>query len=278
MKTVNKNQPLVSVIVPTKNSSRFLARCLNSVKSQTYKNIELIIVDNSSTDDTKEIAKRYTKLIFNKGPERSAQFNFGAKKAKGKYLYRIDSDFVLDLNVIEEAVKKCKEGFDGVLIHNTSDPSISFWSKIRKIERDCYRDDDLNVAVRFFPRAVFKALGGFNENFIAGEDYDFHNRFLKKGFKIGRIEPQETHIGEPKSLGEIAKKHYYYGKSIGDFIKENPSKAFKQLSPIRRSYIKHWKKFFPHPMLTLGFFVYQVTRYVSAGIGHLAIKVRRIAK
>ena len=71
---------LVSVIVPTKNSERTLAKCLDSIRNQTYKSIEIIVVDNNSIDSTKEIAKRFTKKVYNKGPERSV----GKKDFYGK--------------------------------------------------------------------------------------------------------------------------------------------------------------------------------------------------
>jgi GT2 family glycosyltransferase len=106
----------------------------------------------------------------------------------------VDSDFIVEPEVIEEAVKKCEnENYDAICIHNTSDPTISFWSKVRKLERDCYKDDELNVAARFFKREVFEAISGFNESLVAGEDYDLHNRLLERGFRIGRIKAQEIH-------------------------------------------------------------------------------------
>jgi len=270
-----ESNPLVSVVIPTYNSEKTLAKCLESIKNQTYKNIEVIIVDKTSRDKTVEIAKSYgAKVFVIKAKERCQQVNFGAKKAAGKYLYKVDSDFILESNVIEEAVEKCeKEGYDAIVIHNTSDPTISFWSRVRKLERDCYRDDELNIAARFFRKDVFEAVGGFNESLVAAEDYDLHNRLLEKGFKIGRIQAQEIHIGEPKSLSEIVKKHYYYGKTIGEFIKANPQKGVKQLSPIRPAFIKNWKEFAKHPTLALGFVVYQIVRYFSAGLGFLVSKV-----
>ncbi|MEM2897535.1 MAG: glycosyltransferase [Candidatus Bathyarchaeia archaeon] len=269
-------KPLVSVIIPTFNSERFLERCLQSIRAQTYPNIEIIVVDNYSADRTREIAAKYADSVLLKGFERSSQINFGIKYARGKYVYRVDSDFILEPTVVEEAVEKCeKEGFDAVCIHNTSDPTVSFWAKVRKLERDCYIDDGLNVAARFFRKDVFNAVGGFDEELVAAEDYDLHNKLLKAGFKIGRIKAKEIHIGEPKTLWEIAKKHYYYGKTLHKFLKKNGRRGVKQLSPLRLSFIRNWRKFVKQPVLTLGFIVYQFTRYFSAGLGFLVGKLRK---
>lgn len=261
-------QPLVSVIVPTRNSVATVERCLKSIMEQDYENVEIIVVDNYSNDRTRQIAKRYGAKIYLKGPERSAQVNFGAVKASGKYVYRVDSDFVLQRNVIREAVESCESyGYDAVVIHNTSDPTISFWSRVRKVERDCYKNDELNVAARFWRKEVFLAVGGFDETLVAGDDYDLHNRLLKSGFRIGRIRAEEVHIGEPKTLAEVVWKHYYYGKNIRRFIGKNPKKALRQLSPLRTSYVKVFPRFFTDPILMGGFIIYQFVRYTAATVG-----------
>jgi len=59
------SQPLISVIIPTYNSEKTLPLCLESIKRQTYKNIEVIIVDNFNVDRTVDIAKRYVKVDKN---------------------------------------------------------------------------------------------------------------------------------------------------------------------------------------------------------------------
>jgi glycosyltransferase involved in cell wall biosynthesis len=271
------SEPLVSVVIPTYNSEKTLAVCLESIRKQTYRNIEVIVVDKNSGDRTIEIAKQFgCKVYVINARERSEQVNYGVRKASGKYIYKVDSDFIVEPAVVEEAVRKCEEeGYDAICVHNTSDPTISFWTRVRKLERDCYRDDELNVAARFFRREVFEAVGGFDESLVACEDYDFHNRLLKRGFRVGRIKAQEIHIGEPKSLRDVAKKYYYYGITIGEFIKLNPQKGIKQLSPIRPAFIRHWEEFARHPILTLGFIIYQIVRYFSAGLGFLVSKVRK---
>ncbi|MEM3377948.1 MAG: glycosyltransferase [Candidatus Bathyarchaeia archaeon] len=267
---MRENKPLVSIIIPTFNSEKFLERCFSSIRRQSYRNIEVIVVDNYSKDKTREIASRYADLVLLKGVERSAQVNFGVRYARGEYIYRVDSDFVLESTVVEEAVWKCEvEGFDAVCVHNTSDPSVSFWARVRKLERDCYADDELNVAARFFRKEVFETLGGFDEALVACEDYDLHNRLVEAGFKVGRIRAKEIHIGEVKSLWAIAKKYYYYGRTLPKFLKKNKIKGMKELNPIRPSFVRNWKNFRERPLLTLGFLVYQIVRYSAAAVGFL---------
>ena len=262
--------PLVSIIIPTKNSSNTFSQCLNSIKNQTYGNIEIIVVDNSSVDDTIDIAKRFTNLVFSYSPERSSQINHGVKKSSGKYIYRVDSDFVLDPNVIMEAVNLAESNnLAAILIHNTSDPTVSYWARVRKFERDMYESEDLNVAVRFIRRDVFLALGGFDPELIYGEDYDLHNRIIQK-YEIGRINAKEMHLGEYKSLFEIAKKNYYYGKSANKFLRKNKIRGVRQVNPFRSTYFRNVNKFVQHPILTGGFLIYQIIRY-GAGIFGLLV-------
>lgn len=268
-------QPLVTVIIPTRNSSKTLARCLDSVSNQDYPHIEIIVIDNFSVDNTLEIAKQYTDAIFEFSPERSSQINYGAEKSSGKYLYRVDSDFLLEPHVISEAVSLAESNnYTAILIHNTSDPTVSFWAKVRKFERDMYNSDDLNVTVRFVRKDAFLSVGGFDPDLIYGEDYDFHNRIVKK-YTIGRISAKEIHLGEYKSLREIARVNFYYGSTAAKFLKKNSSRGLKQVSPIRKVYLSHYKDFLRHPYLAIGFTVYQLVRYSSGFIGLLASKFRR---
>ena len=98
--------PLVSVIVTTYNNQATLDACLASVAAQDYPLVELIVVDNNSTDDTKVIARRYTSKVFNQGPERSAQRNFGVDTARGTYVVIIDSDMELTPSVLSACVNQ----------------------------------------------------------------------------------------------------------------------------------------------------------------------------
>jgi len=260
---------LVSIVIPTKNSSKTLERCLASLRNQVYPSTELIVVDNHSFDNTLEIAKRYTNKVYTFSPERSSQINYGVKKSSGKYIYRVDSDFVLEPQVISEAVSVAESNsYAAILIHNTSDPSISFWAKVRKFERDMYESEALNVAVRFIRKDVFLSVGGFDPELVYGEDYDLHNRIIEK-YPIGRITSKEMHLGEYKSLLEVAKINYYYGMTAPKFLRKNRKRGVKQVNPFRGTYFRHLNKFVRAPNLAAGFIIYQLVRYGSGMLGLL---------
>jgi glycosyltransferase involved in cell wall biosynthesis len=271
------DNPLVSVIVPTSNSQNTLDRCLGSIRDQTYKNAEAIVVDNGSTDKTVQIARQYgAKVYILVGAERSRQINYGAKMAQGKYVYRVDSDFILDPTIVEEATRKCEdEGYDAVSVFCASDPTISFWAKVRKLEKDCYKDELLYTGARFFRKEIFEAIGGFREDLIAAEDYDLYNRLKKAGYRIGTIKSQELHVGEPKRLIDIIRKQYYYGSTMKGFLKANRTAGVVQLNPIRLPLIRNWRKFARHPLLTAGFIVYYVVQYASALAGLMMSYIRK---
>lgn len=268
-----QTKQLVSVIIPTKNSKKFLERCLKSIKNQTYKNIEIIIVDNNSIDDTKKIALKYTKKIFNKGPERSAQVNFGAKKAAGNYFYKVDSDFVLDKNVIEQCIEKIQKGFDAIVVHNTPDPSISWIAKIRKFEVDMYKYDLTHSSARFVKKTVYQEINGFNEKITAGEDYDFQNKLNRAGFKTGFIDAEALHLGEPTSFWTHMKKYYDYGKDFNNYYKENKEESKKQLTFFRSVYLKNYKQFLFHPFLASALIFYIFFKFLFGGLGYMKGKI-----
>jgi glycosyltransferase involved in cell wall biosynthesis len=168
-------EPLVSIVVTTKNEEANISNCLRSLVEQTYRNLELIVVDNDSTDNTKEIARKYTSLVYNKGPERSAQRNEGLiHKGHGTYCAYFDADMVMSKFLIEDSVKQLESSqLLGLYI-----PEIvlgnSLFARVRRFERQFY-DGTVIDAARFFRRDSFVKVGGFSEDIFksgSGEDWD----------------------------------------------------------------------------------------------------------
>lgn len=103
-------QPKVSIIIPFYNVSNYLKQCLDSVQNQTYQNIEVILVNDGSTDNSIEIAQQYTKeltnffLIQQPNSGLSAARNAGVSIAKGNFVFYLDSDDYLSHDCIEKLV------------------------------------------------------------------------------------------------------------------------------------------------------------------------------
>lgn len=262
-------QPLVSVIIACKNTAKHIAACLESVRTQSYKNIEIIVVDNFSTDGTFEIAKKYADKACQKGPERSSQFNYGFAQANGEYIYRIGPDYILEPDVVKICVEAIRQGYDALALHNRS-VGTSRWARVRYLERESYRNSQSIVAVRFMKRSVFKAIGMFDETLVAGEDFDLHNRLVAAGYTWRHVDAVENHVGEPRTIADVWRKFYYYGRTISRYNKKHPRKAYKQMAFFRPAYRSLLPQLIRRPATGVLFFVYLCVKYTAGFAGMIA--------
>ena len=113
--------PVVSAVVTTRNSDRTLERCLSSLRAQRGVEVESIVVDNGSSDRTLEIAHRLADVVVQRGPERSAQRNAGVRAGRGEFVAVLDSDMILEPDVLREAVELLARA------RAVAVPEISFW-------------------------------------------------------------------------------------------------------------------------------------------------------
>lgn len=249
---------LVSIVIPTFNSEKTIELCLKSIRSQTYKNTEIIVVDNNSHDNTIRISKKYTKKIFVCIGERSKQRNSGFKKAKGEIYCYLDSDMVLSRNVIEDAVKVMHKNKKYIALYI---PEIvegnNFLSRILNFERSFY-DKTVIDAVRIIKKDVFNKLHGFDENLIAAEDWDLDRRVHTVGQVSIDVSPL-YHLQYGLTLGKYLSKKRYYSEVIDRYIKKwgkNDEIIKKQLG-LKYRFInifvenKKWRKIVAHPFYFL---------------------------
>jgi len=129
--------PLVSIIVPAYNTAEFIDECVKSILNQTYNNIEIIIIDDGSTDNTLSLVKslygsnELVSIFTKKNDGPSSAKNYGIKKANGDYITFVDSDDWIDPDMIKELVYKA--------IETNADFVVSpyrFWSK--NLSKDTY--------------------------------------------------------------------------------------------------------------------------------------------
>src|SRR6266581_7898957 len=112
---------LVTLIIPTYNSGRSIERCLRSIENQTYGNIETIVVDNCSTDDTLQVVAKTTAIAIVMISSMSQARNMGALRAKGEFLFHVDSDMELSPRTVEGCVSSCEsDNSDAVIVPEAS--------------------------------------------------------------------------------------------------------------------------------------------------------------
>jgi glycosyltransferase involved in cell wall biosynthesis len=256
---------LVSFIIPTKNSGRTLPICIRSIRNQTYPNIEIIIVDSFSSDGTKRIAENHAARTIEANVKRSEARNLGANSAVGELVFFIDSDMELDPNVVEECVRRIKEGYDAIIIPEVS-VGEGFWAKSKALEKLCYVGDDLIEGARFLKRSVFEALGGYDPELEAGEDWDLSNRIRKTGYRIARIKSPIMHHEGRLSLMDSVRKKYYYAGTIDRYIQKYPEVAKKQLTLFRHAFLRNWRKIVADPPHAFGLLIMKICEF---GVGWL---------
>jgi glycosyltransferase involved in cell wall biosynthesis len=184
---MNNIQPLVSIVITTKNEEKNIENCLISIQDQTYNNIEIIVVDNNSSDKTKALSRKYTNKVFNKGPERSSQRNYGMLiKSKGRYTMFVDADMVLGPYLIEDCVKFISNNKNIALHIPEVILGTSYFSKVRRFERSFYNGTVIDGA-RFFYKEKFQEVGGFDESMSGPEDWDIDKKIKQIGC-IGLLE------------------------------------------------------------------------------------------
>lgn len=270
-------KPLVSIIITTRNSAGTLTELLESIRKQSYANTEIIVVDNKSTDATRDVARRYTKLIFDKGPERSAQRNFGAQQARGKYLLILDSDMVLTKNVIKYCVELIEKDPDvkQIVIPEKS-YGIGFWAKAKALEREINKGEFYFEAARFFPKQTFWEFGGYDEELTGPEDWDLSQR-IGYVHKTGRIKSYIKHNeGKPTLLG-FARRKYYYGISVHKYLQKQGKSAVSPTTIyfLRPAFYKNWRKIITNPFISLGMIVMLTFETIGGGLGFLVGRARK---
>jgi glycosyltransferase involved in cell wall biosynthesis len=193
MKKDDLNQPKVSIVMPIYNGERFLEESLNSVLNQTFKDFELIIVNDSSTDNSLEIIKKYQdkriKLINNKKNKGSvASYNLGLKNSKGKYVAICTQDDISHPRRIEIEFRYM-ENHPNIFLIGTS--AIYTDENGKEISRFRKYDDYKMLAWRLrkscgiiFPSIMFRNERlSFDNHF----EYNLYYKLLKKGKNLTNI-------------------------------------------------------------------------------------------
>lgn len=270
-----KSQPLVSIVIPTYNSELFLENCLQSIQNQTYKNIETILVDSNSHDDTLKIAKKFNTIVLNYAPKVSVgkfdaphKRNYGVEKSSGKFVYYVDADMVLPEKLIQEIVDIFSKTDVEALVVPEDSFGIGIWAQAKQLERRCYWGDDTVEAARVFSKKAWDSLGGLDTSLGGGgDDWDLHYRLLSSGFSVGRTQTVVLHNEGNLKLSKLIKKRFMYGRDSVKYLVKRPKASIVSYFPIRMAYIRNWRMLLSSPGNFTAFLVMRSLEYAAGFAG-----------
>ncbi|MCF8347497.1 MAG: glycosyltransferase family 2 protein [Bacteroidales bacterium] len=230
--------PLVSIITVNYNQSEVTCALLESLNKTTYPNLEVIVVDNNSTEDNPDIIKeRYPNIVFIKNPINygfAAGNNFGLMRAKGEYVFLLNNDIEVPPSFIEPLVDKLKQHpeigavspkikfyyqpdtlqfagytpFHPVTMRNTA---IGYWEKDKGQYNEDRETPFTHGAAMMVPMRVVKEVGLMSYIFfLYYEEADWCARIAKAGYKMYYVHNSHVLHKESVSTGRISPLKIYY--------------------------------------------------------------------
>ena len=219
-----------SVIIPTYNEEKDIRECLESLEKQTYKNFEVIVVDDGSTDKTLEVIQNEIKrkrlkisLFKQKHQGPGAARNLGSKNAKGEILVFVDADMTFDKEYLKNLIKPILENSEIIgtshsyeSVNNTDNIWSKCWGKIRLNEKEGYGD---SVIFRAILKNKFFEMGGFNPKYGYADDQTF---FIEKKIRPYVAKDTLCYHKNPESLKQVYKQSRWIGASLKNKLLDVP--------------------------------------------------------
>lgn len=271
-----KKEPLVSISIPTLNSARTIRRILDTLKKQTYKNMEVIIGDGGSTDGTVDIAKEYNAIICYGKELGRARYKI-LQKANGKYLITLDSDQFIGKTLIERAVKKMEEGkYDGLIFNEKSihgkgtliEKLLSYdkWIVVSSQDRDPLFGAEIP---RMFPREKMLTFKWPKKVSIL-DDAILFQKNRDKIKKVARLEGSGINHKEIDSFPEFFRKFMRYGRLYSSTLKESKSTTLAHSLP-RRNYFS--SRVIKNPNVFFGVMLLYLVKGIAVTCGIIEYKI-----
>lgn len=235
----DNKQPLVSIIVPVYNTEKYLNQCIDSLINQTYKNIEIILVNDGSTDDSGKICDEYKAKdkrvkvyhIQNKGVSNAR--NIGISKAAGQFIMFLDSDDWIEPETCEVALSKALE----------TDSDIVFWSWIKESANDSFKETYLEENSKILinnevNKLRIRCIGLLDDELKNPVKTDAFNTPWAKLYKRDLLINSGVEFIERKKVGmedvlfniqlfQYVNKVTYIAKYFNHYVLENPTSLTK---------------------------------------------------
>lgn len=280
---------LVSVIIPTYNRAHFLVEAMDSVWEQTYRPIELIVVDDGSTDNTQQVVDEWSKkcaeddqfelrYIYQENKGAPAARNLGLIESSGEYIQFLDSDDSLDATKLDRQV--------GHLMGHECGVVCSAWLVEQSGKTDAVRlrgwppgdvyvfllQHNMWTASPLHRRAVFLQCGGFDESFSYGQEPELHARLAAAGMRFHYIDaPLATyrvHDGKDRLTlnHKPEERRLQMGRYLAVFLATEPHSADRRRA-LARMLVRSGRSLLRSGLVADAHWCFNTGQQVDPGVG-----------
>lgn len=226
------DQPLISICIPAYNSGKYICSTIKSVVNQTWKNKEVIIVDDGSTDNTLEILRTFesdiVKVFTQKNKGASAARNFAYSQSKGDFIQWLDADDILAPDKIEKQINFYINNPDPLILHSASFGIFYYRIKTAKFNKT-FLWQDLNPAdwlshsfttshymvpaCWLVSKELTNLAGLWNENLTYNDDGEYFCRVISRS-KLIKFHPESICYYRKGNLNSLSRSISYGGKAL----------------------------------------------------------------
>jgi glycosyltransferase involved in cell wall biosynthesis len=226
--------PIVSVVIPCYNAAQYIDRCLESVLSQDYTKIEIIVVDDGSLDSSRDIIKKYlgVTLISQQNRGACAARNNGLSLSNGKYIKFLDSDDYLEPNILKKQIAIAESVDENTIVYGDffiqrDDVGIYQSTNIGAENQTASLFlKDILTTTPLHKKWMLQKIGGFDERFNSGQEWNLHIRLSSAGFFFHHIKLPifryniHNSVDRISVMSKFSKKSFLYSLSKLEMTEE----------------------------------------------------------
>ena len=250
----------ISILTPSYNQGKFIEKTITSVMNQNWQDVEHIIIDGGSTDNTIDILKRYPHLRWISEPDegQADALNKGLEVATGEIIGWINSDDYYEINIFEDVVSYCRDIKVKWIIGN-----ITFHYTTQQVKIPCVSPDITYAHLlrnpdivrqqgTFFRKELLKEVGGWGKDFYMVMDYDLWVRIAKK-YQPKMVNKNFAYFAWHTEQKSSPKNMIRQAREINQILKDNKVPLIKRLPVLSKKYYYLVKSILKDRLIATGF-------------------------